>query len=235
MTYTILLKGGGMSSSSSSVAQQTDSFSLGKQVSYFYTGYGIWDYFNKSALDTTTNWTLTQTNGTALPVDDSGVLVIDLHNDAANLDTCQISGKEVSFSKGCGALTMKARLRLVNFSNAANIAELGLNASFGGHFDRVNFSFTGGVGGAINCNTSKDDTDTQEASGSVNSNTWHIYEIILNSDWTSASFYIDGTLVKTITTNIPDDVKLTFFCGNKNFGAAAAANIYVNYIEVYQA
>lgn len=71
--------------------------------------------------------------------------------------------------------------------------------------DGAYFRYTHSVnGGRYECVTRSNSTETAQDSGvAPSTSSYQILKIVVNSTATSAKFYIDGALVRTITSNIP--------------------------------
>lgn len=76
--------------------------------------------------------------------------------------------------------------------------------------------------------TRRASTDTDIDTGVAIDTNWHTFEVIVNDDLTSITFYIDATLVGTSTTNLPNASMAVQFM--QKFVAGAARHFYIDYI-----
>lgn len=68
-------------------------------------------------------------------------------------------------------------------------------------------------------------TATNTDTGVAFDNSWHNFEIFVNADNTSHAFYIDGVLVATNTTNLPDAAMTVFMMQLHVLGAARSFDV----------
>lgn len=118
------------------------------------------------------------------------------------------NGNSGFFSVGNETVSMDQNAHLIirakiNTSTSNMYAEIGLQDN--DNNDRIQFIIDGGS----NWDTSTEDgsSTTQNDSGVAFDTDWHIFEIITTSS--SAEFKIDGSIVDTITTNLPTNDVMT--------------------------
>lgn len=119
---------------------------------------------------------------------------------------------------GLGELRYTYRFKLVNLSDGTNTytARCGfLDSNTAESTDAIYFRYTHSVNGGIwEAVTRRNNSETAVDTGIAASTTdWRVFDIIVNADGTSVAFYIDQTLVATITTNIPGDAGRGFVAG----------------------
>ena len=118
---------------------------------------------------------------------------------ASHLDMIQL---------GANSWTFETKLLLSNLSDATDTftARLGfLDTQTGESTDFVGFRYTHGTNsGKWECVTRSNSTETAVDSGtSPSAGTYQTFKIEINSTATSVTFYINGSSVGTITSNIP--------------------------------
>lgn len=123
-----------------------------------------------------------------------------------------------SLFTGLGELRYTYRFKLANLSDGTNTytARCGfLDSNTAESTDAIYFRYTHSVNaGNWQAVTRRNNVETAVDTGIAASTTdWRVFDIIVNSDGTSVAFYIDQTLVATITTNIPGDASRGFAAG----------------------
>lgn len=134
----------------------------------------------------------------------------------SQLDTGTTATGRRTLSTGLSSLvTTKARMRLgVRFAleQLSSVTQtftsyIGFidNSATGDMGNGAYFKYTDGVNaGKWQCVTAQGSTRTANDSGITADTNYHAFTIEMNEAGTSVAFYIDGVLVQTITTNIPN-------------------------------
>jgi hypothetical protein len=141
---------------------------------------------------------------------------------------------------GLGAATFGARFRVPTLSTATDTYTLRcgfIDANTLESVDGVLFRYSHGVnGGRFEAVTRSNSTETAVDTGvTVATGTDYVTHIAVNAAGTSAQFIINGTVVATITTNIPTGSgRETGYgiYGQKSVGTASIALYTVDYLRV---
>lgn len=153
---------------------------------------------------------VTTTNGAQIggAADAAAEGVIAVQINAAAGSTCGLNFRRNIYF-GNGARTLKTRVRIPTLSNATDrfwvrtgfTDAAGLIDGNDGAYFRYKDDVNSGNWVCV-CRANNVETATNTSTPPL-ANTWQIFEIVVNSLGTSVDFYINGTAVATITTNIP--------------------------------
>jgi hypothetical protein len=139
-----------------------------------------------------------------------------------------------------GVLTWRARVRpdLLASSNAAYPrGAIGLwmdnNAvcvPVYGIFFKIDYTVspTNWVCPTMNGGTNSTDVDSGVA---ISNTAWTKLKLVTAADWSSVGFYINNTLVQTLTTNIPTAHVVPECIGYKNGAGATQFKLYVDWVR----
>lgn len=139
------------------------------------------------------------------------------------------------FYLGGGQVILQIIAKIPNLSDATDRfgIRLGFADDLTGPANGVFFSYQDNANsGKWECNTASSASTTATDSGITTDTNWHNYTIIINSNASSVTFYIDGSLVSTNTTNIPSSV-LNLGISNVNSGISAGNTRYVYLDRLY--
>lgn len=195
--------------------------------------------FKSAAADALVGWTVTLVEGgagetTVATQDGSGgelLITTDAaDNDGANL---QVIKESFELTSGQSAVYFGIRLKSGEATQSDFLAGLCITDTdlLGGLTDGVYFRKVD-ASTSVSAVTEKDSTETEETGVlTFAADTYYLLEFYF--DGSSVRFYVDGVLVATHTTNIPDDELLTpslhFLTGN-----AAAETMTVDWIRAIQ-
>jgi len=145
----------------------------------------------------------------------------------SGLDTVQL---------GRGITRFTARVRIPTLSNSGQQYRMAFGFLDYGNilaFDGVSFFYEESVSANWRCKCASNfTTTTAETSVPVAANTWYRLDIEINAAGTEAKFWINGTLVATITTNIPSGAGRTtgIVCGMAKTAGTTASTCIIDYI-----
>jgi hypothetical protein len=147
------------------------------------------------------------------------------------------AGSLTHFNLGSSSIAMEWVIGLPILSNGTDSFEVrvGLEANNltqinDGIFFRYTHSVNTGKWEAV-CRASGNETSI-DTGITANAGAWQALKIIVNSAGTTASFYIDGLLVASISTNLPTKTGYAF--GIKKIAGTTNVNLYVNFFKLTQ-
>lgn len=142
---------------------------------------------------------------------------------------------------GGGVLSYETYVRIPVLSNATQqfVLRCGLLDSFTGEsIDAVCFRYADNVNsGRFEAVTRSNNTQTATNTGVVVvANTWYKLGFIVNANASSVSFYINGVLVSTITTNIPNTAGRQTGFGDylQKLVGTTNSNVDADYVKIWQ-
>jgi len=201
---------------SSGNADWVDLFDIGSQIHLFD------DFITDTVASVVTGLVWTQaTNGGAITNNGAvngshpGTVELSTASSGTSNPTVYQSATSQIVGNGYSIVQMLIRTPAAVPSGTQNyVMRLGLGDNVGGttadYVDGIYFEFPLNGTTQIQCKTSQSSTRTTVASGVVwSANTWYLLEMRFTA--TNVDYYINGTLVATITTNIPTG-------GTQNFG-----------------
>jgi hypothetical protein len=138
---------------------------------------------------------------------------------------------------GGGLIVLQTVVKIPVLSDGTNrfTIRIGFGDDITAPTDGVYFLYQDNVNsGKWECRTTSASTTTATDSGITTDTNWHNYTIIINSNASSVTFYIDGSLVATNTTNIPS-VILNMGVGNTNgVSNGTSRYFYLDRLYLYQ-
>jgi hypothetical protein len=122
---------------------------------------------------------------------------------ANNLDLC--------IPIGLGVLTYKSKVAIdaLGVSTDAFVDSIGIfryntaQSFYGGFFFEYNYAVSANWRCCVRTGTGSTNVTYVDSGVAVAATTWFKFKIVSNAAWTSFAFYINNTLVATITTNVP--------------------------------
>jgi hypothetical protein len=147
-----------------------------------------------------------------------------------NNDTLYASGQAWSFATR--ACMQSASVAGATYSGVIGVANSATDYNLPGY--GVYF-LCGHGGGNWIARTSGQFGNTETDTGvALSSYTLSVLQIMCNEDWTKAEFYIDGSLVATHTTNLPNRIDNTGFLYKlwNNSAATAGGKMYVDWHDI---
>lgn len=194
----------------------------------------FWDDFQTTRL-----WNISTSGtgafGSSTSIGINGIL--QLNTGSTSSGRASADRTQNSMLLGTGKITIRTRVQFLNLSTASEeyIAFVGLSDKIDGTdaTDGVYFRYQRTSGGDFwQCITANSNSLTVQTTGvAIAINTWYNLAIIINAAGTSAEFYINGTLVQTITTNLPTaSGRFTneVLCMFKTFGSSGRT-MYADY------
>lgn len=192
--------------------------------------------------DLVSNYSGTGTNvsilTTAGPSADAyGIALLSTGSDAAGRAALRSQLDQYIF--GLGKMEFASKVYMNAINDASNRAPVRIgwgDNDFADHVDGVYFEYDGTVSANWLCKTAGSSTRTSVDSGvAVGALSWYTLAIEVNAAGTEAKYYINGTLVATITTNIPTN----FSFQKTSHGAwivktlgTTARFVYIDYIAM---
>lgn len=199
------------------------------------------DFPNTSSNDiwtTSTSGTGATANGTGQSPGSYRVGIRSLETGTTNAGRASISHNNISLVAGGGEVAFDADVYLPTLSDSVDqyVIRLGYgDNNSGDHTDGIYFEYDPQSVAQVLCKTASNSVRTSNNSGvSPAAATWNNFKIICPST-TQALFYINETLVSTITTNIPIALgrETAVFLGIIKVGGSVGTNnsrMYVDYV-----
>lgn len=137
---------------------------------------------------------------------------------------------------GRGITRFTTRVRIPTLSNSGQQYRMAFGFLDYGNilaFDGVSFYYEETASANWRCKCASNfSATTAETSVPVAANTWYRLDIEINAAGTEAKFWINGTLVATITTNIPSGAGRTtgIVCGLAKTSGTTASTCIIDYI-----
>jgi hypothetical protein len=180
-------------------------------------------YHDFMSVPTTSEWVLSSTTtGTGASIVSNNTTITDgsrigeiiMESGSTSTGLCAVSGKP--FYTGNGQIIFDCPINLDQLSNSTDTFTINIglsNSTAGvGQNNGIYFNYTNGINsGRFQCVCNLAGTSTTADSGvTVAASTWYNLQIIVNAAASSVEFYINQSLVSTITSNIPS---ATFISG----------------------
>ena len=194
-----------------------------KAAGKFFTERTLIADFKDTSLDTNVWVSTLVNNGVNTTAYDAAGYICLRQSCPAAADRAEIGSKEKCYGKGDGALTIEFDVRRTDAVGATSSA-VGLDDSnsVAPIPNTDNITLFAYAGAASSFYISKNASYTTSDTFTMTQNQWFSFRLELNADWTQLLIYKDDVLFDTITTNIPDDIKL-YFISNIAGGASAVA------------
>lgn len=202
--------------------------------------FGFFDDFVRVDDDQTNDWTVVKDTGASVGISaDTQYGVLNLTSAATtDNDGASIQGNEIFKVTAGKNIYFCARIQC-NDADQTDI-DVGLTVNFATNpeaittaADQIIFRVVDGDA-SILCYTEKDGTATSTDSGvDLADSTWVKLEILVEST-NAVKFFINGSLVATHTTNIPDDEELTVAAASVSGSATGTRATLVDYIGAFQ-
>jgi hypothetical protein len=207
-----------------------------------YAFEAFWDASSVPTANTGEAWNVQASNsgtvtilGTPLQVNSVGYCAMTTVTNANS--RCSVSGGNGVFTFGNGRAYWRSRQQLGSLSDATDtfsvrvgFQEAPAAAATDGAFFRYTHSLNGGKWQAVTASNSAEtitDTGITAVAG-----TDRIFEVVVNAAGNSVSFYVDGSLVATNTTNIPTGASRETgygFAVVRTVGTASKVGLNVDY------
>jgi len=196
-------------------------------------------YYNDFTTYVSGDWTLTAVEAgagsAAVALADQAGGVLTLTNDAADDDSINFQKKGENYKLATGKrLYYEARAKLSDATQSDFVIGLCITDTtlIAGMSDGVYFAKADGSA-AVKFTTEKDSTETNTASvHTLADDTWVRFGFAFDGSGTVRG-YVNGTLVATHTTNIPDDEELAVSFAVQN-GEAVAKVMSLDYVKIVQ-
>ena len=202
--------------------------------------YGFFDDFTAVDDDQTNNWTVVKDTGASVGITaDTAAGILNLTSAATTDDDgASIQGNEIFRTTAGKNIYFAARLAC-NDADQTDI-DCGLTVNFATNpeaittaADQIIFRVIDGDA-SILCYTEKNGTATSTDSGVDLADDTYVKLEILVEGTSTVKFYINGGLVATHTTNIPDDENLTIGVASVSGSATGTRATSLDYVGCWQ-
>lgn len=205
-------------------------------IAFNLSTFSLLDDFVGVAIDSTNNWTVVKDSGASVAIvaDTVGGEVALISAATTDDDGASIQGNEIFSVDADKLVYFQTRLKC-NDADQTDICA-GMTVNFATNpeamltaADRIVFQVNDGDA-SILCKTEKDGTETSTDSlVDLEDSTYVVLAFAVDST-NSVSFYINGKLVATHTTNIPDDENLTLAAMSLSGSATGTRATTLDYI-----
>ena len=200
----------------------------------------LFDDFTGIALDSTNDWTVVKDSGAAVAIgaDVAGGVITMTSAATTDDDGSSIQGNEIFALASGRDIWFRANIQSSNADDMDLCAGLTVNFATNPEAmltaaDRIVFQINDGDG-SILCKTEKNGTETSTDSGVDAADATNV-ELAFHVVGTSyVEFFVDGSLVATHTTNLPDDEELTVGVMQLSGSATGTLSATLDYVFAAQ-